>query len=365
MENSKKSTGAMIRNICFSVLCFCIILVPVFTRMPKLTDFSQPLSAPLAQYPVLEKYKSFLLFPAAYQDYFDSNFLLHDELVASYYDFDARLLKASSFPGVLAGKDGWLYLTDEDNITDYQCVQPFAEQELTSLVEKIGNLRSHYESQGILFFLIIAPNKESIYPESLPDTVHQIGNRCRMDQVIESLRSAGEDVLDLRDILLAGKTFTQLYYKTDTHWNDTGAFLAYQAILGKLRLKFPQMQSWEISDFTPVTKTFKGDLSNLIPMHRPFEEQSIFLNPILLREAVISEGEDWQYAISTMPNANLPRAVIFRDSFFMGLLPYMAEHFSRAVYIWSFDVEDEIIKNEKPDIVLFEIAQRYLGFLTR
>lgn len=364
MVNSKLPNTALIRNIIFSVLCFCIILTPAFSQMPKIADFSQPPSTLLAQYPVLEKYKSFLLFPPAYQDYFDSNFLFHDELVASYYDFDVRLLKAQSFPGVLAGKEGWLYLTDEDNITDYQCVQPFNDQELTSLVENVRNLRSYYESQGILFLLIIAPNKESIYPEFLPDNIRRIGEHCRMDQAIDSLSSSGEDVLDLRDILFSKKASTQLYYKTDTHWNDKGAFLAYQAIIAKMQSKFPDMKSWSISDFEPVTKTFKGDLSNLIPMHRPFEENSIFLTPILQREAVLSEGEDWRYAISTMPNTDLPRAVVFRDSFFMGLLPYMAEHFSKAVYFWSFDVNDEIIKNEKPDIVIYEIAQRYLGYLT-
>jgi hypothetical protein len=42
--------------------------------------------------------------------------------------------------------------------------------------------------------------------------------------------------------------------------------------------------------------------------------------------------------ITVMPDPKLPTAVIFRDSFFNGLQPFISEHFSRVVYVSDFEV---------------------------
>ncbi len=55
--------------------------------------------------------------------------------------------------------------------------------------------------------------------------------------------------------------------------------------------------------------------------------------------------------------------MIFCDSFADALKPYLSEHFSRVVYSRSFDLDLGLIDNEKPDVVIFELAQRYLTVL--
>jgi hypothetical protein len=52
---------------------------------------------------------------------------------------------------------------------------------------------------------------------------------------------------------------------------------------------------------------------------------------------------------------------MFHDSFGMALVPFVAEHFSRAVYV-SRDMgfEESILEREKPDLVIQEITERYL-----
>jgi len=54
---------------------------------------------------------------------------------------------------------------------------------------------------------------------------------------------------------------------------------------------------------------------------------------------------------------------MFRDSFADGLIPYLSENFSRSVYVWKPKVDLQVIEQEKPDIVIFEVAERYLGSL--
>jgi alginate O-acetyltransferase complex protein AlgJ len=64
-----------------------------------------------------------------------------------------------------------------------------------------------------------------------------------------------------------------------------------------------------------------------------------------------------------MPDPKLPSAVIFRDSFFNGLQPFTSEHFSRVVYVSDFVVNFDLIAEENPQIVILEVAERYLNKL--
>jgi hypothetical protein len=57
---------------------------------------------------------------------------------------------------------------------------------------------------------------------------------------------------------------------------------------------------------------------------------------------------------------HLPKAVLFRDSFFTKLVPFFAPHFRRSVYYWQYKFDCAVIDQEKPDIVIQQIAEREL-----
>jgi len=60
-------------------------------------------------------------------------------------------------------------------------------------------------------------------------------------------------------------------------------------------------------------------------------------------------------------NEKLPKALIYRDSFFSALEPFTSPMFSEAEYKWARLTKDEkeyILKN-KPDILIFESVERY------
>lgn len=58
--------------------------------------------------------------------------------------------------------------------------------------------------------------------------------------------------------------------------------------------------------------------------------------------------------------ADLPRAVVFRDSFFVALIPLLSEHLSRALYIWHCPFDATIIERERPQLVIEEAVERRL-----
>jgi alginate O-acetyltransferase complex protein AlgJ len=48
-------------------------------------------------------------------------------------------------------------------------------------------------------------------------------------------------------------------------------------------------------------------------------------------------------------NSALPRLVMFRDSFGSALVPFLAEHSRRSVFLWQYDFDPQVIEKEKPD----------------
>ena len=62
-------------------------------------------------------------------------------------------------------------------------------------------------------------------------------------------------------------------------------------------------------------------------------------------------------ATPEIDDPSLPRAVIFRDSFSSRLVPFLSEHFSRAVYLWQNDFDANVVSEEHPDLVIQEILE--------
>ena len=86
---------------------------------------------------------------------------------------------------------------------------------------------------GIPYLFVVAPSKHDVYPEFMPDRLNRVRDDSRLDQLmayIEAFFPAPPvDILDLRPTLAeARKSGVRLFHKTDTHWNDRGAWAAYR-----------------------------------------------------------------------------------------------------------------------------------------
>ncbi|MDP6909756.1 MAG: hypothetical protein QF371_09625, partial [Flavobacteriales bacterium] len=56
----------------------------------------------------------------------------------------------------------------------------------------------------------------------------------------------------------------------------------------------------------------------------------------------------------------IPSMVMNRDSYCNFLYPYLSEHFSRSVYLWTPLFNAEVIKQEMPDIMITEMLERFI-----
>jgi hypothetical protein len=68
-------------------------------------------------------------------------------------------------------------------------------------------------------------------------------------------------------------------------------------------------------------------------------------------------------SVMTKCDKSKMRAVVFRDSFFEPLIPFMAEDFNQIVYIWTqydHSIMEKLIEQQKPQIVIEEMVERLL-----
>jgi hypothetical protein len=108
------------------------------------------------------------------------------------------------------------------------------------------------------------------------------------------------------------------------------------------------------------------DLAGMMGLTRVLRETNLTLAPRRPRRARVVEPagaaptDQLGRIVTELDDPSLPRAVIFRDSFVSPLVPFLSEHFRRAVYLWQNDFDASVVEKEAPDVVIQEIVGRHL-----
>jgi len=74
----------------------------------------------------------------------------------------------------------------------------------------------------------------------------------------------------------------------------------------------------------------------------------------------IDAGADVGFEWYACRGSGLPRAVVYRDSMAIPLIPLLSENFSRVACVWSQRIDPAFIAREKPDVVIEEMVERAL-----
>jgi alginate O-acetyltransferase complex protein AlgJ len=155
-------------------------------------------------------------------------------------------------PKVVMGRDGWMYFRRDgtiDTVEDRLGLIKLSPQLMKVWQERIQKRSDELSARGIKYLYVIVPNKESIYPEHLPEWLKP-GAPTKTDQMVAYLRAHSTvPILDLRPILQSARQSDPLYYKTDSHWNLMGAFMAAETIITNLSGQMPDLTALSVADF--------------------------------------------------------------------------------------------------------------------
>jgi hypothetical protein len=141
----------------------------------------------------------------------------------------------------VVGRDGWLfYRPGLEYLTGRPPPDPGRAD--ADPLPAILSFRNQLAARGIHLVLMPAPNKESIYPDRLSGRAGpaQVAVARQTRQLLERLRAAGVEVVDLFDVFRQAKhkqaaaPARALYLAQDTHWSPAGVALAAKAAAERL-----------------------------------------------------------------------------------------------------------------------------------
>lgn len=287
-----------------------------------------------------------------------------------------HVFATSPVDSVLVGRDGWLFHRMPADIQE-------AEGRLVRKPYQIRRLRIVLEErhdwlaeQGIDYLVLVAPTKQTIYPEKLPAWLkHSAPRSSRRVLLIEALQQSGSGValFDFTPALREAKANwgDALYYRHDSHWTYRGALEAYAALAAHAPHQFREPTNNWIEK--PVQR--ESNLMHLmgLPGHEVtgqpqppggFETRSLGPDTPLLK-GIASRGVALAYEHR---DRRLPRLYLMGDSFAGWNTAYLAMNFSRTVVTntwgeqWQRQEQfpSENILAERPDLVIDQMLENRL-----
>ncbi|WP_194723911.1 alginate O-acetyltransferase AlgX-related protein [Noviherbaspirillum malthae] len=278
---------------------------------------------------------------------------------------------------VRVGRDGTLFLTEEmvwhRDGRDNQSVR----------TELLAQAAQHLERQGVILVVALVPDKSRMLHRQLRSG-YPAELEPRYGQAVASLRKAGVAVVALDTALTPGTDGSIPYYRSDTHWNQTGARAAAQEIARQVQTRLPlQKPSSFRTEATGAPEVRIGDLVKMMGLAtapswlRPPVDMEAPLRTIDTAPPPPSTG---LFGSTAIPVVLVGTSYSLRANFH----GYLQEALGVAVLNAARDgsgflqaaedyLRNEAFTSDKPQMIIWELPERFLqaplgnesGFLVR
>ena len=319
------------------------------------------------------RFSSIVSYPKDFGEFFRFNFGFRRTLIHWHTLLAGKAIDQSSSSQVVEGKNGWLFYGQPYTVDDYRGLNPFTPEQLQQWKLVLEQQRDWLAEMDIPYFFIVCPDKHTVYPEYMPDRLNRVHDRTRLDQFIQYIkRNSTVEILDLRPTLWDWKTRYLCYQPQETHWNGIGAFAAYQQIVQRLQSWYPDLRAIEMDEcYFYQRENRTTDLLHL----QGKQDILTYMDALCPNGGFVSKlwidanevrADDSAVLYSHRGSAPINRALMICDSFCTLMMPFLAEHFVDAKYVWGGgdDFVAQDVLDWKPDIVLQEIVERGLCEIT-
>lgn len=261
----------------------------------------------------------------------------------------------------IEGRDGWLFFGTEENLNDYLGNNILSDEELELYLSKMVKLNELCKAQGKELYFFIPPNKTQVYPEKMPSYTI-VDSYTRVQRLVDYVQE-NSDVKIVYPIqeLTDAKEDMQVYLKTDTHWNEAGAYIGTQALYSLMG-----MPTTDIQDVNHYEKEFTtGDLirmGNLNPEDFPpdtnFEVD--YKMDVTVTPLDNTDITQWLYKTSST-SENDCNFLIAGDSYRLFMTKYLCRDFSLFNQIHTDSVGEPEVDGllENADIIVIESVERF------
>ena len=248
---------------------------------------------------------------------------------------------------VLLGKNNWLfYKTELDGhpLWDYMGINHFTDDELAAIAANLVSMRDGFNERGVDFYVTALPNKEIIYEEYMPDTVARVDTVSRAEQLANYIWDNTDLVYVYpKQALLDAKAEGQIYYQTDTHWNQKGAFVGMQQLMHEAY--GVEAKDLDSVSFDITSHDLAGDLAVIGGVADKYNIDTTYVFDT-------DTADKAQYRDEV--------ALVVGDSF-SGFLSTIAKGYYKEVHwIYTKDFTMSMLDEYDADVVIWESVERYM-----
>lgn len=281
---------------------------------------------------------------------------------------------------VYEGRDGWLFLTGALATFYERSSGRLPDAKLADWVKLIETRAARLEHMGIHYVHMPAPEKLTIYDNKCTDRIvdWRLSPGLRLGEMVQ--RSPYAHVwLDVIRPVRDARDQRPLFPKTDSHWNADGAFVAYKSLCGRIgivpevdllsrkgvdyhtvfdlgaRMNPPRAEWFKLYDFTKnSTRRYANSIATYLET---------------TTEAPVVFGASHVAFRNSAPSAAKKKLLIFGDSFsaqgMTSLTGMLAETAAEVEFVWSSDLDWRYIERTRPDVVIYEMAERVMSYLPK
>lgn len=223
------------------------------------TEYRRLLKAPII------KDAPFSLLPKNLTDYFNDDFGFRNIFIKIYGTIKLNIFNTHPLYSIILGKQGWIFMNPVvfPTIHKWHLYADFTDDQLISIANYLQSENDWLSNRGIKYIVVIVPNKEDVYSEMYPFPNYIVTKPILEHFLSYMKQNTSVEILDLRNSLIQAKSVYPVYYHTDTHWTNWGAYIAYQEIgkiLSRNNQDFHLFNSNEF-DITPeVYQHWVGDM---------------------------------------------------------------------------------------------------------
>lgn len=248
---------------------------------------------------------------------------------------------------VLLGKNNWLfYKTELDGhpLWDYMGINHFTDDELAAIAANLVSMRDGFNALGVDFYVTALPNKEIIYEEYMPDTVARVDEVSRAEQLADYIWDNTDLVYVYpKQALLDAKAEGQIYYQTDTHWNQKGAFVGMQQLMHEAY--GVEAKDLDSVSFDITSNDLAGDLAVIGGVADKYNIDTTYVF-----DADTADKAQYRDEV----------ALVVGDSF-SGFLSTIAKGYYKEVHwIYTKDFTMSMLDEYDANVVIWESVERYM-----
>lgn len=316
---------------------------------------------PLAQMPKLVSEGALnLKFSQGFDKFIDDNFALREYLITACNTASAKVMGDYNGQSAVIGKNGYLYYSE--SCDDYLGINCLTDDMISSAADYLYALQEELAGQGRSFVFIVAPNKATVYSEYMPDYLKPTDAQRNIKALQQELKNRGVNFIDAAALLESAKQSYDLplYYMRDSHWNNLGACLVYNALAERIGL-----ERYDESAFT-AEADYSGDLVNFVyPAAPHYEQRLVYTFPREYTAVDHQVNFDMFKVNETESQANDVTLLMYHDSFGKSLQPFFSPAVGRLVMLKSnspiYSAGDAM--DYEADAVIIELVERNLDLL--